>query len=467
MSSIKFGTDGWRAVIGKDFIPENIGQVIQAFADIYESLPHTGGPIVIGYDRRAKSRESAKLVAEILTGNNIRVILSKQFCPTPCVSWTVVENKATAGVMITASHNPANWNGIKFKESYGGAASPEYTNPIEKQIAINASERRTAQKKSIPNELCETFDPNAGYVDAIKKFVDLKAIQASSLKVLVDPMYGSGCDFFSELLEKDVTQINGYEDTTFGGSQPEPIPPHVNDAMEMTKKDGYDLCLITDGDADRIGAVDENGNFVSPQKIFPLILKHLVEKRKWKGKVIKSLTTTRMLNVQCEKYGIELVTTPVGFKYISPMLNSPDVLMGGEESGGIGIPRHVCERDGLVCGLLILEIMALSGKKMGELIDGLQKESGPFYYKRVDLHLDEEIVKKAKEKLDSYKPTEILGKRITKIGLTDGYHFLRDDESWLLVRSSGTEPLLRTYAEARTPKEVEALLGVAKELIGI
>lgn len=465
--NIKFGTDGWRAVIGEDFTPENVSKVIQAFADVYPTLPKAGKPVVVGYDRRAKSKESAQLAAEILTGNGIKTILSDQFCPTPCVSWYLVHKGAAAGVMITASHNPANWNGIKFKESYGGAASPEYTAPIEKRIAENDAAGRVAKKSSLPNELFETFSPKKEYLNTLKHFVNLDAIKECKFKILVDPLYGAGSDFFPEMLGTDIVQIHTAADTTFGGLHPEPIPPHVNEAMEKTKSGNFDICIINDGDADRIGAVDEKGNFVNPHQIFSLILKHLVEDKRWSGRVIKSLTTTRMVNRLCKKYGLELTTTPVGFKYISPMLNEPGVLMGGEESGGIGIPRHVCERDGLLCGLLLLEIMAKTGRTLFELVSDLQNEAGPCFYRRIDMKLDDATVARAKKRLDALEPKELGGKKVTAVSHMDGYHFLREDESWLLIRTSGTEPLLRTYAEAKSPEDVETLLALAKEFIGI
>lgn len=467
MTAITFGTDGWRAVIGTDFTPENIEKVIQAFADIYPGLPEAGKPVVVGYDRRNKSKETANFVAEILTGNNIKTILSEQFCPTPCVSWTVVHNNAAAGVMITASHNPAEWNGIKFKESYGGASSPDYTAPIEAKIKENDENGRKATTKSLPNELLSTFNPNKEYLDALKNFVNLEAIKESKFKILADPLYGAGSDFFPELIGPEVSQIHTEADTSFGGLHPEPIPPHVNEAIEKTKGEGFDIALLTDGDADRIGAVDEKGNFVNPHQIFSLILKHLYEDRKWSGKVIKSLTTTMMLNRLCKKYGLELITTPVGFKYICPKLKEPGVLMGGEESGGIGIPKHVCERDGLLCGLLLLEIMAKRGKTLSELIEELQNEAGPFFYRRVDMRLDAETVANAKEKLKHLEPKELAGRKVVKISTMDGHQYIRDDDSWLLIRASGTEPLLRTYAEATTHEDVEKLLNIAKEFIGI
>lgn len=468
MGKIKFGTDGWRAVIGEDFIPENISRVIQAFADIYPNLPEAGHPIYIGYDRRARSKETAELIAGILVANNIKTVLSKGFCPTPCVSWHVKTDRAAAGIMVTASHNPPKWNGIKFKESYGGAASPAYTDPIEAQIEKNAATgKRPKSAAGLNGPLFGYFDPHGAYVKNLKTWADLKLIRDSKFKILAEPMYGAGTDFFPEFFEDAVTQIHTAADTNFGGIQPEPIMPHVNEAIEIMKSRKYDICLITDGDADRIGAIDENGTYVTAHQIFSLLLKHLVETKKWKGRIIKSITTTQMINRLCKKYGLELVTTPVGFKHISPALNDPKVLMGGEESGGIGIPRHVCERDGVLCGLLLTEMMAVRERRLSEMVADLQKEVGPCEYRRIDMHLDKDTINKArtalKEKAGSVK--ELCGMKVKKLDLLDGYHFLREDDSWLLVRPSGTEPLLRIYAEARTMEEVDALLNEAKKLI--
>ena len=469
MTNIKFGTDGWRAVIGEDFIPGNIMQVIQAFSDIYPNLPKTGNPVYIGYDRRAQSKESAELIARVLVANNIKAVLSRQFCPTPCISWHVKTDGAAAGIMVTASHNPPKWNGIKFKENYGGAASPAYTDPIEAQIAKNASVGKKPKLANLPNPLCETFDPHGAYVKHLKTWADLKLIKDSKFKILADPMYGAGTDFFLDFFEDAVTQIHTEADTNFGGIQPEPIIPHVNEAIQQMRSRKYDICLITDGDADRIGAIDENGTYVTSHQIFSLLIKHIVETRKWKGRVIKSITTTQMINRLCKKYNLELTTTPVGFKYISPALNDSHVLMGGEESGGIGFPRHVCERDGILCGLLLVEMMAMRERHLSELVDELQREVGPCYYRRIDMHLDKNIIDKAraalKEKSSGIK--ELCGLKVKKLDLLDGYHFLRTDDSWLLIRPSGTEPLLRTYAEARSMEEVDALLAEAKKIIGV
>jgi len=467
MGEIKFGTDGWRAVIGEDFTEENVSAVIQAFCDIYPDLPEYGRPVVVGYDRRRMSKEAAELAASILTGNGIKTMLSEDFCPTPCVSWMVKEKKGAAGIMVTASHNPPQWNGIKFKESYGGAASPDYTRPIEERIKVNIASGRRPKKSPIPNGDMKYFSAKTDYIKALRALVDIKLIRDSKFKILHEPMYGSGTGFLEEALGFDITAIHTEADPTFGGRQPEPIPPHVNEALKFTKDGGFDICIINDGDADRIGAGDENGVFVNPHQIFALLLRHFVERKGWRGKVIKSITTTRMVDNLCKKYGLPLDTTPVGFKYISPSLNKEGVLMGGEESGGIGIPRHICERDGLLCGLFLLEIMSVEEKRIGELVEGIQREVGPFFYKRIDLHLSQDEIKKVREKLPTLEASRLLDKDVIAINRMDGCHFLREDDSWLLIRASGTEPLVRTYSEARSPEDAERLLALARELIGV
>lgn len=463
---IKFGTDGWRAIIDEDFTLENVAKIVQAFADIYPDLRNIGRPVVIGYDRRRLSRESAETAAQTLVANGIRTVLSDCFSPTPCVSWMVKDLKAHAGIMITASHNPPKWNGVKFKEGYGGSASQAYTDPIEEKIKEN--EGKIPKTASLPHQLCKAFSPHDKYVDNLRTWVDLKLIRDSRFKILAEPMYGCGAGFFPEFVD-DVTEIHANDDPDFGGLQPEPIIPHVNEAIEVMKRGGFDICLITDGDADRIGAIDENGRYVTSHEIFSLVLKHLVEVRKWRGNVVKSITTTQMIDRLCERSGLALEVTPVGFKHISPALNKSNMLIGGEESGGIGIPRHVCERDGILCGLLLLEIMAVNEKRLGELVTRLQSDVGPVYYKRIDLHLDKTTIAKAREALESRARDihELAGKRVKRLNLLDGYHFLMEDDSWLLARPSGTEPLLRTYAEARTPEDVEKLLEEAKRLIGL
>jgi len=468
MSDIKFGTDGWRAVVGKDFVPENIGKVVQAFADLYPDLKETGKPVMVGYDRRNQSPEAARLIASVLLANGIKTLLSDGFCPTPTVSWYVRKKKLTAGIMITASHNPAAWNGIKFKESYGGSASSDYCNAIEDRIVANDRDGRKAETVDIDGHPDLTMiDPFGEYMQSFSEFIDLDLIKKGNFNVMFDPLYGSGCGYMPRLLDGMVTEIHNEADMNFGGLNPEPIPPNANELMERVKAGDYSCGLLTDGDADRAGAVDENGIFVTTHELYALLIRHVVENKGWKGKILKSISTTRMINRLAEKYGLELVTTMVGFKYISPAMKEPGVLVGGEESGGYGFPRHIPERDGVFSDLLVLEYMATTGKTLGQLVSKLQEEFGPCRYRRIDFHLDDDTIRRVRKTMDTLDIKSIGKLNAVHHETMDGHHFLFDDDSWLLFRASGTEPLIRLYAEAQTDEQVNAMLDEGKKRVGL
>lgn len=468
MKDIKFGTDGWRAVIGEDFIPENIMKVTQAFCDLYPKLKDTGKGVVIGYDRRNQSPEAAAIIASVLLGNGIKTYISEGFCPTPTVSWYVKNKKLTAGIMVTASHNPPKWNGIKFKESYGGAASGEYCKPIEERIIQNekaGSKPKTASLKG--NSLLEGFNPYGEYMSSLGGFIDIDRIKKGSAKIMVDPLYGSGCGYFPRLLGDRVEEIHNTADANFGGLNPEPIPPNANELMERVKTGKYSCGLLTDGDADRAGAVDEEGNFITTHEVFSLLLRHAIENKKWTGKIIKSISTTMMINRIGAKYGLPVKTTPVGFKYISPAMKEPGVLVGGEESGGFGFPRHIPERDGVFSDLLLLELMATSGKMLGCLVKELQDEFGPCRYRRIDMHLSLNEIERVRERMKTLDIKSCGGLSVKKHETMDGHHFLFEDDSWLLFRASGTEPLIRIYSEAPTIEQVEEMLAEGKKQVGL
>ena len=468
MADIKFGTDGWRAVIGEDFTPENIKKVTQAFADLYPALPESGRPVVIGYDRRNKSPESAEIIASVLLGNNIPTILSETFCPTPAVSWLVKTRGCAAGIMVTASHNPPKWNGIKFKESYGGAASGDYIRPIEQAIAKNDKDSKVSKTSTTKgHKNLEYFNCYSEYLNQFSKLVDLEIIKKQGYKILADPLYGTGTGFFARLLGKGVEEIHFEDDITFGGINPEPIQPNINELLEKMKSGKYHIGLITDGDADRAGAVDEKGTNVTTHEIFSLLIRHLVENKKWTGKIIKSISTTMMIDRLGRKYGLEVRTVPVGFKYISPAMKEPGVLIGGEESGGFGIPRHIPERDGVFSCLLLLELMATAGKPLSGLVADLQHDVGPTKYRRIDMHLTQKEISTVREKMKVLDFKSIGDLKIKKRETMDGLHFLFEDESWLLFRTSGTEPLVRIYAEAATQNQVEQFLAEGRHAIGL
>jgi len=468
---IRFGTDGWRAIIGEEFTPENIVQVIQAFCDLEGSRAGSPKHIIVGYDRRRQSKETAEMVSEVLLGNSFLVELSSQFCPTPCISWMTKNSPASHGIVITASHNPSQWNGIKFKESYGGSASPSFTKEIERKIEDNQKHNRTILRFSLQEGLKQQrlkyFDPVETYGKQLLSLVDGKLIQQSNLKVLHDPLFGAGSHFLTKLFPEQIDEMHAEADVTFGGLNPEPIESNLSVLQERVVRGGYALGLATDGDADRIGAVDDEGHFVNSHQIFALLLKHHVEYRKLTGLVVKSLSTTQMVRKQCEKYALPLVETPVGFKYIcEELIKNPQALMGGEESGGISFGPHVHERDGLLNGLFLLEMMSVQKKSLRELLKDLEKEMGSFFYKRIDLHIDTARIQSIKEKLTHLKVDTLAGLFVVETRLVDGFYYRMQDGSWALIRSSGTEPLVRLYAEADSLEKVEGLLQAIQVLVG-
>ncbi len=469
MNPIKFGTDGWRALIDIDFTEDNIKQVIQAFCDWRTKIEPSKKQIVLGFDRRLKSPETANLVAQVLCANGFFVKLSTQFCPTPCVSWMVKNTEAFAGVMITASHNPWQWNGIKFKEEYGGSASPEYTQEVESQLMFN--QKNGVSPKTISLEEAKSkgylsfFDPHVEYLTQLKNLVNLNIIRDSKIKILIDPLFGAGSGFFKKLLPDQVDEIHANADTTFGGINPEPIDKNLGELMQKMSTGGWQAGLATDGDADRIGAVDESGHYVNSHQIFALLLKHYVEDKKLKGTVIKSVSTTQMIPLLCKKYGLECVETPIGFKHICLELTKRDSLMGGEESGGLSYAPHVHERDGVLNGLMLLEMMAERKKTLSQLITELYQEIGTFYFDRLDLHVEQTQIATYTERLLKNPLTKICSRAISSTNFIDGFKYIFADASWLLIRASGTEPLVRVYAEAKDPALIKSLLAEGEYII--
>ncbi len=465
MTEIKFGTDGWRAIIDEDYTSENVASVIQAFCDIKQDSKNK--KIYVGYDRRNKSEPSAKLIAEILAANGFEANLSDCFCPTPTISWMVKENQALAGIIVTASHNPSNWNGIKFKESYGGAASAEYTDKIEEQIQKNQAQNKTPLRGNFSEFLNDgkivLFDPFGDYIAHLKNYLDVEKIKSSGYKIAFDPLFGAGTDYVSKTIGSNVVQINGEADTTFGGLNPEPIEKNLLALKEAVLKEGAAIGLSTDGDADRIGAFTEKGEFVSAHQIFALLLLHNIRYRKLTGAVIKSISTTSLLKSICQKEDLELIETPIGFKFISQELLARNAMMGGEESGGISIRDHVLERDGVLNGLLLVEMMAVNNKSLSELIADMDAEFGKFHVQRIDYHLTPEKIASIKEKIKNAELSAVGDSQPTHHDTRDGRKTTFDDDSWLLARASGTEPLLRVYAEAKSLERMKALHDFAKK----
>ncbi|MBI2082758.1 MAG: phosphoglucomutase/phosphomannomutase family protein [Deltaproteobacteria bacterium] len=464
---IKFGTDGWRAIIHEDFNEQNVRRVAHALAE-YLLARKKKGLIYVGFDRRLLSEESAGQVAEVLTANGFLVRLSKNYCPTPVVAWQTKTNQAIAGVMITASHNPPQWNGIKIKEEDGGAASPEYTAAIE-EILNSLTDREVKQiplKEARAKGLLEIFDPMEGYIQALQKRFATDEIRKANWKIGFDPLYGAGTDYLGKILETDIFQIHGEKDPNFGGLNPEPIRKNLSEMIRVVRDKKLDLALSTDGDADRIGAVDEEGNFVDSHHIFALILRHLASVHKKTGLVVKTITTTNMIDKLAKRYHLRLLETPVGFKHLGGKLRAaPDPLMGGEESGGIAVTDWLNERDGIFSALFLLDIITYHRKKLSSVIEDLHREIGPHYFERLDLHLGEEVMKRLRETLPRLKRDRLGGQTVSEIKTFDGTKFLLSDGSWLLIRASGTEPLLRLYAESSTPDQVKRLLEEGQALL--
>ncbi len=465
---ILFGTDGWRGVIADDFTFDNVALVARAAARFYKRQANADRGIVIGYDTRFLSRQFAELTARVCASEGLKVWLSDRISTTPQVSLAAKKKRLAGGVVITASHNPAEYNGFKLKAGYGGPSAPADIAKVQKNVASFEENppKRTPKLKSfdeyVAEKMIREFDARREYVEYVRKTIDVDAISKAGFRVLYDPMFGAGIETIRHLLP-EADSIHDYHNPGFVGiDHPEPLGEYLEELSRKVVDDGYSIGLATDGDADRLGVVAEDGSFIDSHRIFVLLLKYLYEDRKKRGTVAKTISLTTMVDDYCERNRISLTETPVGFKYIADLMANGRVLIGGEESGGLGTTLHIPERDGLFNGLLILEMMAKRGKSIGELSRELDEEFGPHRYRRIDQRMTEErkqaILKRAAAGLDA-----IGDYPVTETSQLDGYKFFVDN-GWLLIRASGTEPLLRFYAEADSEEKVEALLKAAMEL---
>ena len=486
---IKFGTDGWRGVIADDFTFERVRLVAASLAEVLEQgggggnapSSQTGASsntVVVGWDRRFLSQDFARAVSEVLAGAGFVVHLAQRYAPTPAVSLAVKQLGAVAGVVITASHNPARWNGFKVKESFGGSARPDTTGALERVIARNLESTKALPR--MPLEDAERAgklvraDFVEGYIAALEKQVDLKAIARAGFRVVVDPIHGAGAGILSRLLAGagvEVTEVRAEENPCFGGVNPEPIDENLGALKSyLGKLRGYGsptIGIALDGDADRVGAVDEEGAFFDSHRVFATLLRHLHDARGLSGKVAQTVSSTVMVRRLASRRAMNVIETPIGFKYLADHLIDGSALIAGEESGGLGFNFHIPERDGSLCGLLLLEACAKAGLPPRQLLGEIFEEVGSWHYRREDVHLDPEKSAQIVATVKSASPEEVAGAAVVSRNDRDGVKLTFADDSWLLLRPSGTEPVLRLYSEATSPARVSALLAAGRALAGL
>ena len=472
-TEIRFGTDGWRARIAEDFTFENVARCSQGLADRLKAEGIAAKGLVVGYDTRFLSREFAERVAMVMAGNGIKAYLSEKAAPTPVVSFNVLHHQAAGAAIITASHNPANWNGFKFKPEYAGSATQEVTDQLELAIAESGPVQQIPLTRASDEGLIVEFDPDPPYMERMSKLIDLPAIRSAGLRVTVDSMFGAGAGYIARLIaggSTTVEEINGYRNPAFPGmEQPEPIAHNLTTLIERIKAGGASVGLALDGDADRVGVVDEHGRFVTTLEVFSLLALYLLENKGEKGALVKGVTSSSMLNRLGERFGVDVHEMKVGFKYIGPRMSEVDALMGGEESGGFAFRGHIPERDGVLSGLYILEYMAKTGSTPSQLVQHLLDQVGSHYYNRRDVSFDPQDrtrIEELQRGIGDGGLTEVAGLHVRQTDEIDGRRLVFDD-AWLIIRFSGTEPLLRLYAEAGKPELVEALLDGAAEYLGI
>jgi phosphomannomutase len=473
MPQIKFGTDGWRAVIAEDFTFENVARVAQATADFWKS--EISNPkseifgrrpkVIIGFDRRFFSDKFAQTTTEVFAGNDFQVVLTPEPTPTPSVSFAVKNLDAVGGVMITASHNPPIFNGFKLKSHYGGSSDSETCKSVENFLDKNPV-RSVKLADAIVAKQVSIQDVRPAHYGALKKLVDFKFVSKSKLRFAHDALFGVGAGCFGQLLAGTtckVTTLNGRHDVLFGGINPEPIEKNYARSRKFLHAHPHDICLVTDGDADRVGGMDGRGNYLTTHQIICLLLRHFIVNRRETGRVVKALTTTSMVDKMCAAYGLPLLETGVGFKYICAEMLKGGVLLGAEESGGIGFSNHVPERDGIAAGLMLLELLAAEKISVNKMLVQLEKQFGPHRYGRIDTHFPLEKRGALMEFLKNNPLEKLLRSPLAGMKTFDGVKFVAEDSSWLMLRGSGTEPILRIYAEAKSDADAQKLLklGVA------
>ena len=466
VSTIKFGTDGWRGVIAEDFTLANVRKVACAIARYVVRAEKPGAGVLVGYDTRFGSERFAQAAAEVLSMAGMPVWIAEKACPSPALSLLVRQRGTAGGIMITASHNPYKWNGVKFKASYGSSALPSIVAQVEKELATVLANG----VPPLPSQLdqIQSLDILSPYLETIEKIVDWERIRAAKFRFVVDPMHGAARGLLRGLMAKNgvsCNEIRGTRDPLFGGVNPEPIEPHVEALRRAVVAGKYDAGLCADGDGDRIGAIDRDGTFITPHQIFSILLWHLAGTRGIPGDVAKTFSSTKMLDKIAEKFGRKIFETPIGFKYICELMLERDILLGGEESGGIGTKLYLPERDATVMALLLVEVMAWHGKSLGELVAQLHAEFGEHYYGRVDLELKPGQKERAIEHFSGAKVTHVLEWGVARREDLDGIKLYLDDLGWVMLRASGTEPMLRVYSETRKSAATRRILKEAQAIV--
>lgn len=468
---IRFGTDGWRGAIAEDYTFDNVRRCAQGFADYLLEQGNQDKWVVIGYDKRFLSEAFALAAAEVLAGNNLRVYLTNSATPTPVIAFSVIHKKAAGAANITASHNPPTDNGFKVRDNNGGAINPEGLLEIERRIpdSIDSVRRMPAEEAEKAGRLV-FFDPNPPYLENIHKLIDLEPIRKAGLKIVVDPMWGNGIGWFPRLLNGDQTEIieihNDRNPLFPEMHRPEPIPPNIDVGLRTTVERGADVLLITDGDADRLGLGDEKGRFINQLQAFALLAYYLLEVRGERGPIVKTLSTTSMLDKLGKLYNVPVYETGVGFKYVAPKMIETDAMIGGEESGGYAFRGNVPERDGILAGLYFLDMLVRLKRKPSELIDLLYSKVGPHYYDRIDRRFNGDR-QAHEQRILNAKPETVGGLMVTTLNTTDGFKFSLEDGGWMLIRFSGTEPIIRVYCETTHKDRVQAILQDGLHIAGI
>ena len=472
-SPIKFGTDGWRGVIAQDFTFDNVRLCAQGIANHVKEagLAHRG--LIIGYDTRFASEDFAAAAAEVTAANGIKAYLCPKATPTPIIAFAILMKKAAGAIIITASHNPAKWNGLKYRMEQAMSAPPQAIAEVERHILdilASGSVKYTALDQGMKKGLVEMFDPSPPYLSRIGELVDVERLRHAGLKVIVDSMYGAGAGYFATILKggsTKVEEIHGERNPFFPGIQPEPIASNLTELSALIKQKRASVGLATDGDSDRIGIIDENGCFITPLQVFALLALYLLELCDHRGAIVKTITSTSMLYNIGELFQIPVYEVPVGFKHVAPKMIAENALIGGEESGGFAFRGHVPERDGILAGLYFLDLMIREQKSPSQLVEYLYSKVGPHYYDRLDIEFPQEERESIIRRLTQSRPSHIDDLQLEELDTSDGFRFLLANRTWLLIRFSGTEPILRIYAEGDSQQRVSRLIAQGREMAGV